>query len=135
MDTQMQFPPMCPEIPVADLAAAVAYYRDQFGFNIDWAVEESGFAGLSRGGARMFMTTPAFRSRDEFRGPIVLWLNLDNRAEIDSLHEEWAKAGAIINGPPEAMPYKLYEFYAQDIDDNSFRVFYDFAWEEKEGGD
>ena len=45
------------------------------------------------------------------------------------------------NGPqqrPESQglqrqkPYnKLYEFFAQDIDGNYFRVFYDFAWEEK----
>jgi hypothetical protein len=30
-----------------------------------------------------------------------------------------------------AKPFKLYEFFAQDIDGNYFRVFYDFAWEEK----
>lgn len=126
----MQFPPMCPEIPVVDLAAAVAYYRDQLGFNIDWAEEESGFAGVSRGATRMFLTTLAFRSHDDFRGPIVLWLNLDSRAEIDALHDEWARAGAIITDPPEAKPYKLYEFYAKDADGNFFRVFYDFAWEE-----
>jgi hypothetical protein len=40
-------------------------------------------------------------------------------------------AGARIADPPEAKPYKLYEFFAQDIDGNYFRVFYDFAWEER----
>ena len=35
--------------------------------------------------------------------------------------------------PPEAKPFKLYEFFAQDIDGNYFRVFYDFAWEERGG--
>jgi predicted lactoylglutathione lyase len=129
----VQFPSPCPEVPVADLPAAVAYYRDKLGFNIDWGEDGGEFAGVSRGDTRMFMTTPAFRSRPDFRGPIVLWLNLDNRAEIDALHDEWAKAGAIIAGPPQAMPWKLYEFLAQDIDGNYFRVFYDFAWEEREG--
>jgi predicted lactoylglutathione lyase len=127
----MQLPPICPEIPVANLAIAVAYYRDQFGFNIDWAEQENGFACVSRGDTRMFMTTPAFRSHDDFRAPIVLWWNLNNRAEIDALHDEWAKAGAIITDPPEAKPYKLYEFFARDVDGNVFRVFYDFRWEEK----
>ena len=43
-----------------------------------------------------------------------------------------AAAGARIAEPPEARPYNnLYEFFAQDIDGNYFRVFYDFAWEEK----
>jgi predicted lactoylglutathione lyase len=128
----MQFPSPCPEIPVADLMAAVAYYRDKLGFNVGWAEEQAGFAGLYRGDTRLFLTTPAFRSREEFRGPIVLWLNLNNRAEIDALHDEWAKVGAIIDNPPQAMDYKLYEFYARDIDGNYFRVFYDFAWEERE---
>jgi len=58
--------------------------------------------------------------------------NLSNRAEVDTLHAQWAAAEARIAGPPEAKPYnKLYEFFAQDIDGNYFRVFYDFAWEEK----
>jgi hypothetical protein len=29
------------------------------------------------------------------------------------------------------MPHKLYEFFAEDIDGNFLRVFYDFAWEER----
>ena len=53
----MQFPSVCPEIPVADLAAALAYYRGPLGFTIDWSDASLGLAGLSRGGTRMFMTT------------------------------------------------------------------------------
>ncbi len=129
----MQFPPVCPEIPVTNLAPAVAYYRDQLGFTVDWADAATGLAGLSRGDTRMFMTTPAGRSSDACRPPIVLWLNPSNRAEIDALHAEWAAAGAIITDPPAAKPYKLYEFFARDVDGNVFRVFYDFGWEEKTG--
>jgi uncharacterized glyoxalase superfamily protein PhnB len=114
------------------LNAALAYYRDQLGFDIDWAEEQLGLACLSRGDTRMFMSTADYRSALGIRGPIVLWLNLSDRAEVDALHEQWAAAGARIADPPEARPYnKLYEFFAQDIDGNCFRVFYDFAWEEK----
>ena len=36
--------------------------------------------------------------------------------------------------PPVAHDYnKLYEFFAEDIDGNFIRVFYDYAWEECEG--
>jgi predicted lactoylglutathione lyase len=129
----MQFPSVCPEIPVLNLPAALAYYRDKLGFRIDWSDEQLGLAGLSRGETRMFMTNADYRSVLGVQGPIVLWLNLSNRAEVDALHEEWAGAGAMIADPPEAKPSKLYEFYAQDIDGNYFRVFYDFAWEEREG--
>ena len=62
--------------------------------------------------------------------PIVLWLNLSSRAEVDTLHDEWKAAGAHIANAPAAKPYKLYEFFAQDLDGNFFRVFYDFGWEE-----
>jgi predicted lactoylglutathione lyase len=128
----MRIPPVCPEIPVSDLNAALAYYRDRLGFAIDWSNEEIGLAGLSRGDTRLFMTTADYRSVMGNRGPILLWLNLGNRAEIDALHAEWAAAGARIDAPPEAHDYnKLYEFFAEDLDGNHFRIFYDFAWEER----
>ncbi|MBC9033150.1 VOC family protein [Sphingomonas sp. JC676] len=127
----MQFPSACPEIPVRDLAPALAYYRDKFGFTIDWSDEELGLAGVSRGETRMFMSAAAYRSVLGNQGPLVLWLNLSSRAEIDALHAEWSAAGATIASRPEAQPHKLYEFFAQDLDGNYFRVFYDFAWEER----
>ena len=79
----------------------------------------------------MFISTNDYLSALGIKGPIVLWLNLSDRAEVDVLHRQWASAGARIADPPEARPSKLYEFYAQDIDGNYFRVFYDFAWEAK----
>jgi predicted lactoylglutathione lyase len=79
------------------------------------------------------MTNAEYRSVLGIQGPIVLWLNLSNRAEVDALHAQWAAAGARIADPPEAKPHKLYEFFAQDIDGNYFRVFYDFAWEQRGG--
>jgi predicted lactoylglutathione lyase len=130
----MHFPPTCPEIPVTDLARALAYYRDRLGFTIDWADEGAeGLAGVSRGDSRLFMTTRSSRSDPLFQGPVVLWLNLSNRAEIDALHGEWAKAGVIIAAPPAAKPYNLYEFFAKDLDGNCFRVFYDFRLETEAG--
>lgn len=129
----MQFPSVCPEIPVADLSAALAYYRDQLGFKIDWAEEPLGLACLSRGDTRMFMTTAEYRSVLGIKGPMLLWLNLANRTEVDELYRQWFAAGARIADPPEAKPHnKLYEFFAEDIDGNYFRVFYDFAWEERD---
>lgn len=123
----MQFPSPCPQIEVANLPAALAWYRDRLGFAVDWSDAEIGLAGLSRGAARVFLAS------NGAHGPMTLWINLSNRAEIDALHAEWAAAGVAIAAPPTAQPYKLYEFYAEDPDGNCFRVFYDFAWEEREG--
>ena len=100
----MHFPSVCPEIPVSDLTPALAYYRDQLGFKIDWSAEQIGLACLSRGDTRIFMTTAEYRSVLGVRGPIVLWLNLAGRAEVDALHGQWAAAGARIADPPEAPP-------------------------------
>ena len=126
----MHFPPICPEVPVASLAA-LDYYRDKLGFTIDWSDEQLGLASLSRGDARIFMSAAEYRSAIGNQPCIVLWLNLASRAEVDDLYEQWTAAGAVIAAPPQAKPYKLYEFFAPDPDGNVLRVFYDFGWEEK----
>ena len=77
------------------------------------------------------MSTAEYRSAIGNQTPIVLWLNLASRAEVDALYELWTAAGATIANPPQAKPYKLYEFFAPDPDGNVFRVFYDFGWEEQ----
>jgi uncharacterized glyoxalase superfamily protein PhnB len=126
------FPPACPEIPVAELGPALAYYRDCLGFTVDWCVEELGLAGLSQGESRLFMGSAAYRSAQPNKGPVVVWLNLASRAEIDELYARWSAAGARIAEPPEAKPWNLYEFYAVDLDGNNLRAFYDFGSEERQ---
>lgn len=128
----MTFPPACPEIPVAELAPALAYYRDSLGFAVDWEDDALGLAGLSQGESRLFMASTAYRAGRANSGPVVLWLNLSSRAEIDELYKRWCAAGARIAEPPAAKPWKLYEFSAGDLDGNLLRMFYDFAWEERE---
>jgi uncharacterized glyoxalase superfamily protein PhnB len=126
------FPPACPEIPVAELGPALAHYRDCLGFTVDWADEEHGLAGVSQGHCRLFLASARHRAGQPNTGPILIWLNLANRGEIDALFERWSAAGAGIAEPPAAKPWKLYEFLAGDLDGNALRVFYDFAWEERE---
>ena len=128
----MKFPAACPEIPVAELAPALACYRDCLGFTIDWADEELGLAGLSQGASRLFMGAVQYRVHLGTGGPLVIWLNLNSRAEVDELYSRWLANGAKLDLPPAAKPYKLYEFLAFDLDGNILRVFYDFAWEERE---
>jgi uncharacterized glyoxalase superfamily protein PhnB len=128
----VEFPPACPEIPVSELAPALAYYRDCLGFTVDWADEAPGLAGLSQGASRLFMGAASYRAHLGSQGPAVVWLNMASRAEVDALHDRWRAAGARLDHPPAAKPYKLYEFLAFDPDGNILRVFYDFAWEERE---
>jgi len=61
--------------------------------------------------------------------PVVIWLNLNSKKEVDELYEAWNSSGARIVSKPESKPWNLHEFTAADLDGNQFRVFYDFAWE------
>lgn len=121
-----EFTKAVPEIPVRDIDVAVAYYTSALGFNFDWGDEAGGIAGISRGECRMFLTNRAFREQYGNQSPVMIWLNLENKREVDELHDEWRVCGAKLLSTPESKPWLLHEFTATDPDGNLFRVFYDF---------
>ena len=127
------FPAAVPEIPVADLDVAVAYYQNQLGFTIDWRGAGDGIAGISKGDCRLFLSDRPFREQLGNAPPVLVWLNLDSRQAVDDLHETWRRSGARIVSPPESKPWKLHEFTVADVDGNLFRVFYDFSRETRTG--
>ena len=131
-----EFPGAVPEIPVSNLDAALEYYATRLGFDIDWGNDGGGgIAGISRGNCRMFLTNAGFREHYGNTGPVLTWLNLDGRDEVDALYLEWCGSEAKIVSEPEAKSWGLYEFTAADPDGNLLRVFYDFATPERgEGG-
>lgn len=130
----MTFSAAVPEIPAANVDAAIAYYVNTLGFTHDWGGEEGGgIAGISRGDCRLFITNPAFHKTFGNGGTILFWLNLNSKAEVDQLFAEWKAADARILAEPEDKPWKLREFIAADLDGNLIRVFYDFRWEVEEG--
>ncbi|MGJ4939135.1 VOC family protein [Bradyrhizobium sp. HKCCYLS1011] len=121
------FPSPVPEIPVRDVARAAVYYERCLGFNWDWGME--GIGQVSRDSCRLFLTDGAYREGTSPTAPVVIWINLNSKAEVDELHEAWSKSGARIVAAPESTPSNLHEFTAADLDGNQLRVFYDFAWE------
>jgi uncharacterized glyoxalase superfamily protein PhnB len=129
------FPGAVPEIPVANLVEAAQYYEKCFGFRRDWGGEGGGIGQVSRGDCRLFLTDDAFRAQNGSTGaPVVIWLNLNSKSEVDELYEAWLSNGARIVSQPESKPWHLHEFLATDLDGNMLRVFYDFAWELPDGG-
>lgn len=123
-----ELPGAVPEIPVSDLDAALQYYATRLGFTIDWGNEGGGgIAGISQGHCRLFLTDAAFREPYGNAVPIVIWLNLDSKEEVDALYQSWRENQAKILAPPESKPWGLHEFTAADPDGNLLRVFYDFA--------
>ena len=122
------FPGAVPEIPVADVDQAAAYYVSNLGFRLDWGGEAGGgIAGISKGHCRMFLTGRGFREMYGNAGPVVVWLNLNSIEEVNELYELWRDSQAKIVSPPEPKPWKLHEFTAADLDGNLVRVFYDFS--------
>ena len=122
-----EFPGAVPEIPVADMNAALNYYQSKLGFNIDWGGTGGGIAGISNGHCRMFLTDGDFRTHHGNEPPVTIWLNLNSKEEVDELYETWNTAGARMVSSPESKPWKLHEFTVSDLDGNLFRVFYDFS--------
>jgi predicted lactoylglutathione lyase len=122
-----EFTQPIPEIPVADIDAAAAYYVNNLGFTLDWNADDIGLAGISRGACRMFLGGPGFREGKGNAAPVLIWLNLNSKNEVDELYREWTAGGAILVSAPESKPWRLHEFTAKDPDGNFFRVFYDFG--------
>ena len=122
-----EFPAAVPEIPVTDMNAALDYYQAKLGFTVDWGGADGGIAGISKGQCRMFLTDRDFRAHHGNAAPVLVWLNLNSKEEVDELHAIWSAAGARIVSPPESKPWDLHEFTASDLDGNLFRVFYDFS--------
>lgn len=121
------FPAAVPEIPVTDMSAALDYYQSKLGFNLDWGGANGGIAGISKGDCRMFLTDHDFRAHHGNAPPVMIWLNLNSKEEVDELYAIWKAAEARLLSPPESKPWKLHEFTASDPDGNLFRVFYDFS--------
>ena len=75
----------------------------------------------------MFVADASFREGRGTVGPIMIWLNLNSKEEVNELHRLWTTMGATLLSDPESKPWFLHEFTAQDPDGNFFRVFYDFG--------
>jgi uncharacterized glyoxalase superfamily protein PhnB len=123
------FPKAVPEIPVSNVEKAAEYYVDVLGFRFDWGNNEGGIGGISQGACRMFLTNAPFRENYATGGPVMVWLNLNSKEEVDELYRRWEQAGAQIVSEPEDKPWRLREFRVADLDDNQLRVFYDFSSE------
>lgn len=109
----MTLPAPVPEIPAANVDKAVAYYVDTLGFTFDWGDDQGGIAGISRENCRLFITNRSFRESYGNIGPILFWLNLDSKAEVDELFAQWKAAHAKIVSEPEDKPWKLPRVYGR----------------------
>ena len=128
-----RFAAAVPEIPVEDVERGCEYYESKLGFGRDWRYEGGGLAGISRGDCRLFLADAVFRAGYGNVGPVLIWINVFSKQEVDALFKEWNDAGAGMVSEPEDKAWNLREFTASDLDGNLIRVFYDFTRDAAQG--
>jgi catechol 2,3-dioxygenase-like lactoylglutathione lyase family enzyme len=107
---------IAPQFLVDDLGAAIAYYRDRLGFELDFCYE-SFYASISRNGfsihlkhAPKTIADRAHRRQNE---------HLDAHVGVTgapALHDELRTRGAVITRPLEQRPWSCWDFYVEDPD-------------------
>jgi catechol 2,3-dioxygenase-like lactoylglutathione lyase family enzyme len=103
-----------PIITVDSLRASQAYYRDKLGFTIDWDHgDPPDFGAVSRGDYQVFLC-------QRCQGHPGAW-SMTFVRDVDKLHEELVRRGAIIQMPPSEMPWGLREMQVADPDGNVIR--------------
>lgn len=107
---------IAPQFLVDDLPKAVAYYRDELGFDVDF-VYESFYAQVSRDGASIHLKcapkTISDREHRKSNEHLDAYIDVSN---IDSLYEDFAHRNVRIARKPEDRPWQCRDFYVEDID-------------------
>ena len=98
-----------PELPFNDVAAAVAHYRDVFGFEINYQQHDIGV--MDRDGMRLILI--ARTPQHSGIGSCGFYV-----ADVDALYVELLAKSANVQGAPVSQPWGLREFKALDLEGN-----------------
>jgi catechol 2,3-dioxygenase-like lactoylglutathione lyase family enzyme len=105
-----------PHMPVGDVAAAVAYYRDVLGFSINYQQDDLGV--MDRDRITLLLIPRMLIPRTELQagiGSAYVYV-----ADADALHAELLAKGANVQGEPVSHPWGLRDFAIIDPDGNRF---------------
>lgn len=104
-----QFRKIMPEMPLSNVAAGIAWYRDVLGFSINYEQHDLGV--MDRDNVRLLLTarTP------QHTGIGSCYVYIDN---ADDLYDELLAKGAPIPAPPVSQPWGLREFQVLDLEGN-----------------
>jgi len=98
-----------PELPFSDVAAAMAYYRDVLGFQVNY--EQADLGVMDRDSVRLLLV--ARTERHKGIGSASVYVR-----DADTLHAELGRKGANVQGAPVSQPWGLREFRVLDIEGN-----------------
>lgn len=98
-----------PELPLTDVPAGVAYYRDVLGFTVNYAQHDLGV--MDRDKTRLLLV--ARSPRHTGIGSCYFYVH-----DADALHAELVAKGANVQGAPVSYPWGLREFRVLDLEGN-----------------
>jgi uncharacterized glyoxalase superfamily protein PhnB len=104
-----------PILNVKNFAASIDYYVNKLGFEKkwDWGAPPT-FGCVARGKVQIFLCEGG-------QGQSGTWMSIWVE-DIDALHEEYKKSGAIIRQAPLNLPWNTREMNVQDLDGHRFRM-------------
>jgi uncharacterized glyoxalase superfamily protein PhnB len=105
----MMLEKIMPELPLSDVAAGVAYYRDILGFKINYQQHNLGVMDRDRVRLLLIAKTPKYSGI----GSAYVYVN-----DADQLHAELREKGANVQGGPVSQPWGLREFRVLDPEGN-----------------
>ena len=98
-----------PELPLTNVAAGVAYYRDVLGFSVNY--QQHDIAVMDRDVVRILLI--ARTERHTGVGSCYVYVR-----DADALHAELVAKGAKVQGEPISRPWGLREFRVLDPEGN-----------------
>lgn len=110
-----RFESAVPILSVKSVPDAIAYYIDKLGFakEWDWGSPPT-FGCVHRDGVRIFLCQGA-------QGARGMWISVFVH-DVDALHEDYRRRGAIIRQPPTNFPWGLREMNVEDLDGHRLRL-------------
>jgi catechol 2,3-dioxygenase-like lactoylglutathione lyase family enzyme len=110
-----EFECVIPILNVQNFAVSINYYVNKLGFRKKWDWgDPPTFGCVTRGKVEIFLCEGA-------QGQPGTWMSIF-MDDVDVLHEEYRKSGAIIRMVPTNMPWGVREMNVEDPDGHRFRM-------------
>jgi catechol 2,3-dioxygenase-like lactoylglutathione lyase family enzyme len=103
------FKKIMPELPLTDVTARVAYYRDVLGFSVNYQQHDLGV--MDRDGVRLLLIGRG-------RGHTAIGSCYCYVSDADALYGELLASGANVQGEPVSRPWGLRDFRVVDPEGN-----------------
>jgi len=108
-DASRQLGRALPALPLSDVAAGIAHYRDVLGFHVNYAQADLGV--MDRDDVTLLLVQRTERHRGI--GACEFYVR-----DADALHAELTAKGARVQGAPVSHPWGLRDFRVLDLEDN-----------------